>query len=69
MDEKITVKAARINAGLTQERVAKSLGIHPQTYMKFEQCPEKMTVKMANEFARIVNRSIETIYFLHIKSN
>ena len=69
MEEKITVKAARINAGLTQESVAKSLGIHPQTYMKFEQHPEKMTVKMANEFAEIVNRSIETIYFLHIKSN
>lgn len=67
--EKITVKAARINAGLKQEDVAKALDIHTQTYMKFEQHPEKMTVKMANDFAKIVHRSVEAIYFLPIESN
>lgn len=67
--EKITVKAARINAGLKQNDVAKALKIHPQTYMKFEQHPEKMTVKMANEFAKIVNQSVENIYFLPSGSN
>lgn len=62
--EKISVKAARINAGFTQEEIAKELDVHVQTYMKFEQHPEKMTVKMASDFARIVHRSVEAIYFL-----
>ncbi len=67
--ERITVRAARINAGLRQEDVAEALNIHPQTYMKFEQHPEKMTIKMANDFAKIVDRSVESIYFLPNESN
>lgn len=67
--EKISVKAARINAGFTQGEIADLLGVHVQTYLKFEQHPEKMTVKMANDFARIVNRSVEAIYFLPSNSN
>lgn len=66
---KISVKAARINAGLTQVAIAKLLGVHVQTYLKFEQHPEKMTVKMANDFAKIVNQSVEAIYFLPSDSN
>lgn len=67
--EKISVKAARIDAGLTQEEVANKLNIHAQTYMKLEKSPEKMTVRMANDFCKIVNRNLEAIYFLPAKSN
>lgn len=67
--DKISVKAARTDARLTQKAVADKLNIHVQTYMKFERHPEKMTVRMANDFAKIVNRNLEAIYFLPAKSN
>lgn len=33
---KITIKAARVNAGLTQRQAAKLLGINPDTLSRYE---------------------------------
>lgn len=39
-----TIKQARKYAGLTQEQMGKSIGIHRQTYMKIEKDPAVATI-------------------------
>ena len=41
-DLKITLKAARVNAGLTLEEAAKTLGISRSTLISWEKHPEKI---------------------------
>ena len=50
----ITVKAARVNAGKTQQEVADAMGVHVQTYGRIEKNPEDMSIKEAKKFADIV---------------
>ena len=69
MEKQISVKAARVDAGFTQSAMAKALRISAPTYWKLEKNPEKMSISMANEFAKIVDRSVESIYFLPQDSN
>jgi DNA-binding XRE family transcriptional regulator len=60
---KITMKQARILADLTQIEIAEILGVHVQTYMKWEKDPEEMSVGTAKQFARIVKREFDEIFF------
>ena len=41
---RLSLKAARANADLTQKNVAKRLNIHVQTYRKLEENPDMATV-------------------------
>ena len=50
----ITVKAARVNAGKSQQEVADARGVHVQTYGRLERNPEDMSIKEAKKFAQIV---------------
>ncbi len=59
----ITVKQARIGANLTQAGIASKMGIHPQTYMRLEKHPGKMTVQRAIKFAKIVGVPFDNIFF------
>ncbi len=59
----LTVKQARRLAELTQKQVADRLGVHRQTYMKWEQNPENMPVGKAKIFAEIVGRKVDEIFF------
>lgn len=63
MNLKLTLKQARLLAGLTQRDVAEVLGVHVQTYMKWERNPEEMSIGTAKQFSRIVNVSLENIFF------
>jgi DNA-binding XRE family transcriptional regulator len=60
---KLTVKMARVFAGLTQRDVAEILGVHVQTYMKWEKNPEEMSIGTAKQFSRIVGIGVEEIFF------
>lgn len=60
---KITVKMARLFAGLTQKEIAEILGVHVQTYMKWEKNPEEMSIGTAKQFSRIVGIGVEEIFF------
>lgn len=66
---KLTVKQARIGAEMTQERVAKALGIHPQTYAKLEKHPEDMSIGMAYNFAKTVGVDFSDVIFLDCNLN
>lgn len=61
--EKITLKAARVNAGLSQEELADKLGVHRQTIANFEREPEKISIKIAVELCDILGIGINEIFF------
>ncbi|MBG9734744.1 hypothetical protein ABD86_04000 [Paenibacillus alvei] len=54
---------ARVFAGLKQREVAEILGVHVQTYMKWERNPEEMSIGTAKQFSRIVGIGVEEIFF------
>lgn len=59
----ITVKKARHLMGLTQKEMAEIMGVHVQTYMKWEKNPDEMTIATAKRFSHIVNIGIDQIFF------
>ena len=60
---KITVKAARVNAGLTQEELANKMGVHRSTISSWEINPSIMQIKDAELLCKILNISISKIFF------
>lgn len=50
----ITMKMARIGAGMTQQDVADAMGIHVQTYARLEKNPEDISIGDSRLFASIV---------------
>ena len=65
----LTVKQARVGADLTQEGMAKALGVHPTTYWKLEKHPEKMSIGLAYKFSQITGVDFSDIIFLDSNSN
>ena len=60
---KITVKAARVNAGLTQEELANKMGVHRSTISSWETNPSTMQIKDAELLCKILNIPISKIFF------
>lgn len=58
-----TVKQARRYADLTQEAVAKALGVSVSTYAKLEKHPELFTMAQAQHFCTAVSISEDEINF------
>lgn len=61
-EDKITMRAARVNAGMTQEEVAKTMRISPMTVHNWETgkvIPKPAQFEM---FARICGRSPSKIF-------
>lgn len=61
---KFTVKQARTYRGKTQIEMAQLLGVHHETYRKMEREPEKISVKMAAKFCRLLGFNVEDIFFV-----
>ena len=59
----LTLKQARLLAELTQKDVAERLGVHRQTYAKWERNADEMPIGKAKLFAKIVGRNIDEIFF------
>lgn len=59
----LTVKQSRLLADLTQQEVAIKLGVHKQTYVKWERNPEVIPLGQARNFAKIVGRRVDEIFF------
>ena len=58
-----TLREAREDAGLTQQEVARELGISRVTYAGIESNPDKATVLQAKSICRILSRPYERIFF------
>lgn len=50
---KISIKAARVNAGLTQEKAARQLGISPDTLARYEKDSGKLSLEMLNKLSEL----------------
>lgn len=60
---KISLKAARITAGMTQDKVAELLGVHVQTYRKLEENPNLATIEQAKKLSDRLNVPYDDIFF------
>lgn len=60
----ITLKAARVNAGLTQEELAKTLGISVNTLIQWEKRPSQISALRQRDISNAVNMPIDNIIFL-----
>ena len=63
--EGITLEMARAKTGLSQEELAKQLGINRNTYAKYEKYKASMRIDMAQKFSSIVGISIDNLIFLN----
>lgn len=61
----ITLEMARARIGLTQEELAKKLGITRNTYAKYEKYKASMRIDMAQKFSSIVGISIDNLIFFN----
>ncbi len=59
----ISLRSARINKGLTQEELARLLGISTCTLSRFEQDPDRVSINMARRIADILGWSVADIFF------
>ena len=62
MSAKISMKAARVDAGLTQVDIASMMKISPATVIKWEKgyvTPKPASIEM---YARLCNRSVDEIF-------
>jgi len=56
------LKTERLKMGLTQNDVAKQLGISPITYQRYESNKRIPDVQIAINLARIYNTDVESIF-------
>ena len=64
MTRQMSVRAARIDAGHTQQSMAEILKMSRITYAKYEKNPGKMTYPMMIAFCKAVSRDLEDVIFL-----
>lgn len=62
---RISMKAARVNADLTQEELAKALNVSKQTIVSWESGKTSPTVQKAREFCDYCKAPYDAISFLH----
>ena len=63
-DFKITLKAARVNAGMTQKEAAAMMGISNQTLLKWEKQPEKIPGERYSQICKIYGIPVSRVIFL-----
>ena len=61
---KITLKAARVNAGLTQEQVAKSLKKSKNTIVNYESGKSTPDIETGKALAALYGCSVDDLIFL-----
>lgn len=59
----ITLEAARVNAGYSQQEAGKLFGVHYQTVAKWEQDNSKMPYNMIEKIPLIYHISKDNIFF------
>ncbi len=59
----ISLRSARINANLSQEQLAKKLGVHRQTIKNWEKNPAKLTIEKAESICEVLNVNMSDIFF------
>lgn len=60
---KISLAAARVNAGLTQEDVVKMLKITKNTLVSWEKGTSEPKISQARELSKLYNMPLDVIFF------
>lgn len=63
MYPRISLKAARVNAGLTQKQASKKLGISQTTLQSYESGATSPTMNMVNLMSELYNFPKDYIFF------
>lgn len=58
----ISLKASRINAGLTSKEAADMVGIHQQTLLKYEKDSSKIPIDLLNKLSAIYQIKSDDIF-------
>lgn len=66
---KISLAAARVNAGMTQEEVAKKMQVSKNTIINWEKSLAEPKVSQALRLSELYKMPLESIIFLLTKSN
>ena len=59
-----TVKETRRAKGISVEKMAKLLGVHPNTYSNWENKPSKISMSYAIKICEIFEKDINEVSFL-----
>lgn len=59
----ITIKAARVNAGLKQSELAKAVGVATQTVNAWENGHTEPKINQAKKICEVLGVSVEDIFF------
>ena len=59
----VTLKAARVNMGLTQSEAARKLGVTTQTLCNYEKYRKSPTVLMAKKMADLYHTTVDDLFF------
>lgn len=60
---KLTLKAARVNAGLTQKELAELMNVTLPTIAKWENSSGELKMKQARKICKILKIGIDEIFF------
>ena len=58
----MTLKAARVNAGLTQKEAAEKLGISYQTLSRYENHPGQASVKLVLDMCELYHIKVDSLF-------
>jgi len=59
----ITLKAARVNAGMSQTEAAKQLGISKNTLLNYEKYKTKPNIELSTRIAVLYGLTVDSIIF------
>lgn len=61
--DKVSLKSARVNKGLTQEEFAKLMGVHRNTVASWESDSKNMSIQEAEKACDVLDKKFEQIFF------
>lgn len=59
----LTLKQMRLIREYTQDKMAKELGVHVQTYRRIEEDPDEATIKQAKAISELLGADYNEIFF------
>lgn len=60
---KITLAAARVNAGYTQKEVSSKIGVSRRTIVAWENGQNDIPISMAQKLCKLYRRPLDSIFF------
>lgn len=63
LEEPLRMAAVRVNAGLTQDEVAKALGVTKQTIVNWEKGATQPKIDQARALSRLYNMDLDIFFY------